>query len=134
MKFNPEKMQSYTFWPRQQYYIMTASKLSKTKEEKDLGVLITDNLKPSSQCAAVVNKPISALRWYKRSFNYLDSESFRILYKAYIRSNLEFVIQAWSPYLDNDINVMENIQRQATKLVPALSHLQYEDGLKTRDI
>ena len=29
---------------------------------------------------------------------------------------------------------MEQIQRQATKMVPALGHLQYEDRLKTRDI
>ena len=49
-----------------------------------------------------------------------------ILYKTYIRLNLEFVIQAWSPYLDKDIKVMEKIQRQSTKMVPALRHLQYE--------
>ena len=63
---------------------MKDSKLSTTKEEKDLGVLITDNLKPSSQCAAAVNKTMSALRWSKRSFHYLDIESFRILYKTNI--------------------------------------------------
>ena len=109
---------------------MKDSKLSTTKEEKDLGVLITDNLKPSSQCTAAVNKTMSALRWSKRSFHYLDIESFRILYKTYIRPNLEFVIQAWSPYLDKDIKIMEKIQRQATKMVPALFNLQYEDRLK----
>ena len=113
-----------------QHYFMKDSKLSTTKEEKDLGVLITDNLKPSSQCTAAVNKTMSALRWSKRSFHYLDIESFRILYKTYIRPNLEFVIQAWSPYLDKDIKIMEKIQRQATKMVPALFNLQYEDRLK----
>ena len=35
---------------------MKDSEISITREEKDLGVLITDNLKPSSQCAAAVNK------------------------------------------------------------------------------
>ena len=44
--------------------------------------------------------------------------------------NLEFVIQEWSPYLDKDIKMMEKIQRQATKMVPALRHLQYENRLK----
>ena len=73
---------------------------------------------------------MSALRWSKRSFHYLDTESFRILYQTYIRPNLEFVIQAWSPYLDEDNKIMEKIQRQATKMVPALRHLQYEDRLK----
>ena len=51
---------------------MKDSKVSTTKEEKYLGVLITDNLKPSSQCAASVNKIISDLRWSIRSFHYLD--------------------------------------------------------------
>ena len=32
---------------KQQHYSMKDSKLSTTKEEKDLGVLINDNLKPS---------------------------------------------------------------------------------------
>ena len=54
----------------------------------------------------------------------------RILYKTYIRPNLEFVIQAWSPYFDKDIKVMEKIQRQATKMVLVIRHLQYEDRLK----
>ena len=46
-----------------------------------------------------------------------------ILYKTYIRSNLEFVIQGWSPDLDKDIKVMKKIQRQATKMVPALNDI-----------
>ena len=132
MRFNTEKCKVLHFGHnnKQQHYFMKDSKLSTTKEEKDLGVLITDNLKPSSQCTAAVNKTMSALRWSKRSFHYLDIESFRILYKTYIRPNLEFVIQAWSTYLDKDIKIMEKIQRQATKMVPALRHLQYEDRLK----
>ena len=132
MRFNTEKCKVLHFGHsnKQQYYFTKDSKLSTTKEEKDLGVLITDNLKPSSQCAAAANKILSALRWYKRSYHYLDIESFRILYKTYTMANLEFVIQAWAPYLDKDIKVMEKIQRQATKMVPALRHLKYEDKLK----
>ena len=99
---------------------MIDSKLSTTREEKELGFLITDNLKPSAHCAAAVNKTMSALRWSKIGFHYLDIESFRTFYKTYIRPNLEFVIQAWSPYLDKDIKLIEKIQRQATKMVPAL--------------
>ena len=130
MMFNTEKCKVLHFGHnnKQQHYFMKHSKLSTTKEQKDLGVLITDNLKPSS---AAVNKTMSALRWSKRSFNYLDIESFRILYKTYIRPNLVFVIHAWSPYLAKDVKVMEMIQRQATKMVPALRYLQYEDRLNT---
>ena len=34
--------------------------------------------------------------------------------------NLEFVIHTWLPYVDKYIKAMEKIQRQATKMVPAL--------------
>ena len=91
MRFNTEKCKVLHFGHnhKQQHYFMKYSKLSTTREDKDLGVLITDNLKPSSQCAAAVNKTMSALRWSKRSFNFLDIESFRILYKTYNRPNLK---------------------------------------------
>ena len=69
-----------------------------------------------AQCLLYTYKPISV--------------SVKILYKTYIRTNLEFVIQAWSPYLDKYIKVMEKIQRQATKMVLVLRHLQYEGRLK----
>ena len=115
---------------KQKHYFRKASKLSTTKEEKNVGVLVTDNIKPSSQCAAAVNKIMSALRWSKRSFHDLNIESFWILYKTYIMHNLEFVRHAWSPYLDKYIKIMEKIPSQATKMVPALRHLQYEDRLK----
>ena len=121
MRFNTEKCKVLHFGHnKQKYYFMKDFKLLTTKEEKDLVVFITDNLNPSPQCATTVNKAMSALRWSKRSFHYLDIESFRILYKTYIRHNLEFPIQAWSPYLDKNINVMEKIQKQANKMVPAL--------------
>ena len=43
-------------------------------------------------------------------------------------------MQAWSPYLKEDINLLEKIQRRGTKLVPALAHLPYEERLKYLDL
>ena len=123
-------MQSSTLWTQQQTTALFYERFKIINNKRRERFRSFDNLKPSSQCAAAVNKTMSALRWFKSSFHYLDIESFRVLYKTYIRPNLEFVIQAWSPYLDKDIKIMEKIQRQATKMVPALRHLQYEDRLK----
>ena len=39
-------------------------------------------------------------------------------------------IQAWSPYLRKDIDMLEKIQRRATKLIPGLRDLRYEERLK----
>ena len=43
-------------------------------------------------------------------------------------------MQVWSPHLAKDIQTLEKIQRSATKLVPSLKKLSYEDRLKKLDI
>ncbi|XP_065640537.1 uncharacterized protein LOC136073100 [Hydra vulgaris] len=44
--------------------------------------------------------------------------------------NLEFSIQAWSPYYTKDINELEKVQRRATKMIPELRHLEYKKRLE----
>ncbi len=58
-------------------------------EEKDLGVIISEDLKSSKQCAAACTKAMTKLRIIKRSFKYFDRSSFTSLYKTYIRPQLE---------------------------------------------
>jgi len=100
------------------------------KEEKDLGVYIVDNLKPSLQCTKSSNKAMSVMRLIKRNFRSIDIEEFNLLYKAYIRPHLEYCIQVWSPYLKKDIESLERVQRRATKLVGSLKNKPYEERLK----
>ena len=52
------------------------------------------------------------------------------LNNAIVRPPLEYCIQAWSPYLRKDIDMLEKIQRRATKLIPGLRDLRYEERLK----
>ena len=108
--------------------------LEETKEEKDLGVIFTQDCKPSRQCAKAAIRAMNCLRVVKRTFRHFDCNSFRVLYKTYIRPHLEYSVQAWSPYLTKDINALEKIQRRATKMIPKLRHLSYEDRMETLGI
>ena len=84
------------------YYMGDASatkELKVVKEERDLGVIITSDLKSSSQClksAATARRMIAMVR---RTFRNMDIADFRLIYKVYIRPHLEFCIQAWSPHV-----------------------------------
>lgn len=98
-------------------------------EEKDLGVHLTEDLKPSTQCVRSAAKARSVMGMVKRNFRRLDTQDFLLIYKTYIGPRMEYCVQAWSPHLKKDIECLEKVQRAATKMVQGLRHLPYEDRL-----
>lgn len=42
---------------------------------------------------------------------------FTMLYKALVRPILEYAAPLWSPYLVKDVQVLESIQRRASRIV-----------------
>ena len=111
-------------------YYMEDTKLQVVEEEKDLGVLTSNSLKFGkhiAKAAAMANKKLGLLR---HTFKYWTEESLSTLYKVYVRPHLEYCVQACAPVLKRDVRVLEQVQRRATKLVPSLRKLPYEERLK----
>ena len=111
-------------------YEMRGTILSTTVKEKDLGVTMNANMKVSEQCRIAASKGNQVLGMIRRNISYKDKSLIVPLYKAIVRPHLEYCIQAWSPYLRKDIDMLEKIQRRATKLIPGLRDLRYEERLK----
>ena len=108
-------------------------RLSITVKEKDLGVTINANMKVSEQCRIAASKGNQVLGMIRRKITYKDKSLIvggLPLYKAIVRPHLEYCIQTWSPYLRKDIDMLEKIQRRATKLISGLRDLRYEERLK----
>ncbi len=49
---------------------------------------------------------------------------------AFIRPTLEYTAVVWSPHLKKHIDKLEKVQRSATRWVPSLRNLSYEERLK----
>ncbi len=87
------------------------------------------NTKVSEQCRIAASKGNQVLGMIRRNITFKEKSLIVPLYKAIVRPHLEYCIQAWSPYLRKDIDMLEKIQR-ATKLIPGLRDLIYEERLK----
>lgn len=111
-------------------YTMGGGELTVTTEEKDLGVLVDDKLIFDKHIKEIVKKANRRIGLIKKGFDCLDKVMFMNLYPVLIRPLLEYCVQVWSPYLQRDIDILERAQRRATKIVPALRNLPYEERLR----
>lgn len=80
--------------------------------------------------AQTVNKANKMVGLIKRNFRNMGKHTFVMLFKSLVRSHLEYGQNVWSPYKIKHINLLEGVQRRATKLLPNLKHLPYSGRLK----
>jgi hypothetical protein len=66
-------------------YQMSEQVLEATEEERDIGVMISVNLKPAAQCAKAAKTDLAVLDQLARAFHYRDRHVFMRLYKQYVR-------------------------------------------------
>ena len=111
-------------------YELDGTTLDETTEEKDLGVLIDNELKFSKHIKSKVAQANRLIGLIKISFETLDDDMFKNLYNTLIRPLLEYCVQVWSPHMQKDIELLENVQRRATKLVWRLRNMEYDERLK----
>ncbi|MBY0581224.1 MAG: hypothetical protein K2P53_06055 [Rickettsiales bacterium] len=104
--------------------------LSPTCIERDLGVLISDNLKVKAQVEAAASAGNRMLGRLKKTFRCRSLQLWKKMYQIYVRPHLEFSIQSWSPYLKSDIALLERVQKRATKTISSIKHFKYEKRLQ----
>ena len=111
-------------------YKLNNSVLQTVDEEKDIGVTIDSQLKFDKHISEKIAKADSMAALIRRTFEHLYNETFVPLYKALVRSQLDYAHSVWAPYKAEHIEEIEKVQRRATKRLPGMSSLSYEERLK----
>jgi hypothetical protein len=105
-------------------------KMGTVVSEKDLGVTFDTDLKFDHHIQRVVTKANQMIGIIKRSFTYLDKNTFLKLYKAFVRPHVEYANVIWCPHLKRQSQAIEKIQRRATKLLTDCKDKSYGDRLR----
>lgn len=104
--------------------------VASTSVQKDLGVLISSNLKWGPHIEAIVKKANCLLYAIRKSFQHINIDCFLKIYKTYVRPLLEYGFQIWNPYFAKDIDLLESVQRKATRIPYQLRKKTYEQRLE----
>jgi ribonuclease P/MRP protein subunit RPP40 len=111
-------------------YVMSQQRLKVVREERDLGVVLRDDLKVSGNCQQAYAKASRMLGLMARTVRYRSLEVMVRLYKSLVRPHLEYCASAWSPHYVKDGELLERVQRRFSRMVPGLRGLEYEERLE----
>ena len=133
LKFHPEKCKVMRIGGEENIlhnYEMNGNYLKYTDEECDLGLIIDNNLNFEAHMNAKVNKANKIMGLIRRTFTFLNGETFTKLFKSLVRPHLEYANAVWDARLKASKNNIENVQRRATKYIPCCKGLNYNERLE----
>jgi len=111
-------------------YRLGVDLLESSSAKRDLDVLVDDRLTMSQQCALAAKNANGILGCIKKSVASRSRDVLLPLYTALVRPHLQYSVQFWAPHFKKDEELLERVQRRATRMVRGLEHLSYKELLR----
>ena len=92
------------------------------------------NLSPEKHINKITRETYQLLINIRTAFHYMDEDMMKKLIVTVLWSRMEYAAVVWTPHKKKDIRKIERIQRTATKMVPGLKDLSYEDRLSRMNL
>jgi len=91
-------------------YLMDNQYLQEVSDEKDLGIMITSDLKSAAQVVEASKKANRSLGMISCTIKYKSKSVLLSLYKSLVRPHLEYCTPVWSPHYVKDKHMLEKVQ------------------------
>ena len=95
-----------------------------------LGLTLTENLKWSSHITKITKKATTTLNFLRRNLKNFPTECRKTAYISLVRSILDYGQIVWDPYLKQDVERLERVQRQAARFITG-DYRMCEEGCVT---
>lgn len=103
--------------PFQSSYFIKGECISHVNSFKYLGVTISADLRWNEHVLNIKNKAIRKLGYLRRSLRTCPPDIKLLAYKTFLRPLLEYASIVWDPYTDQNISMLEGVQRKSIRFV-----------------
>ena len=135
LRFQPSKCHNLRISRKktspERVYTLDGNELEIVTKERDLGVIVTKELKWNEHIKLIVSKANKTLGFLKRScFVKTPKKTLTLLYTSLVRSYFCFASEVWAPQSTiKDLLLVEKTQRRASRFICRTANLSYKDRL-----
>ena len=98
-------------------------------EDKDLGVIFSEDLSPGKHINKITAETLHLLKNIRIAYAFLDEDMMEKTITSMIHPRLEYAAIIWSPHELKHISELERVKKAATKMIPELQDQSYEEKL-----